>query len=139
MVINQASNKLVLNWQSFNLGQDATVRFNQPGTSAVALNRILDQNASQIFGQISSNGQVFLINTHGIIFGTTAQVNVGGLVASTLDLTPTDFLSNHFNLNAVGGGAGIVNHGTIAAASGGSVSLIGGSDSALTICCSSSW
>jgi len=127
VVINQASNKLVLNWESFNLGQDATVRFNQPGTSAVALNRILDQSPSQIFGQISSNGQVFLINTHGIIFGSTAQVNVGGLVASTLDLTPTDFLSNHFNLNAVGGGAGIVNHGTIAAASGGSVSLIGGS------------
>ncbi|MGN2249706.1 filamentous hemagglutinin N-terminal domain-containing protein [Frateuria sp. GZRe14] len=127
VVINQASDKLVLNWQSFNLGQDALVRFNQPGTSAVALNRILDQNASQIFGQISSNGQVFLINTHGIIFGSTAQVNVGGLVASTLDLTPTDFLSNHFNLNAVGGGAGIVNHGTLAAASGGSISLIGGS------------
>ncbi|MGN2253712.1 beta strand repeat-containing protein [Frateuria sp. GZRe12] len=127
VVINQASNKLVLNWQSFNLGQDATVRFNQPGASAVALNRILDQNPSQIFGQISSNGQVFLINTHGIIFGSTAQVNVGGLVASTLDLTPTDFLSHHFNLNAVGGGAGIVNHGTLAAASGGSISLIGGS------------
>ena len=127
VVINQLSQKLALDWQSFNLGQDATVRFNQPGTSAVALNRILDQNPSQIFGQISSNGQVFLINTHGIIFGTTAQVNVGGLVASTLDLTPADFLSNHFNLNAVGGGAGIVNHGTIAAASGGSISLIGGS------------
>jgi fibronectin-binding autotransporter adhesin len=127
VVINQASQKLALDWQSFNLGQDATVRFNQPGTSAVALNRILDQNPSQIFGQISSNGQVFLINTHGIIFGTTAQVNVGGLVASTLDLTPTDFLSNHFNLNAAGGGAGIVNHGTLAAASGGSISLIGGS------------
>ncbi|UGB39164.1 autotransporter-associated beta strand repeat-containing protein [Frateuria soli] len=127
VVINQASDKLVLNWQSFNLGEDALVRFNQPGSSAIALNRILDQNPSQIFGQISSNGQVFLINTHGIIFGSTAQVNVGGLVASTLDLTPTDFLSNHFNLDAVGGGAGVVNHGTIAAASGGSVSLIGGS------------
>src|SRR5690242_5992238 len=127
VVINQASQKLALDWQSFNLGQDATVRFNQPGASAVALNRILDQSPSQIFGQISSNGQVFLINTHGIIFGATAQVNVGGLVASTLDLTPADFLSSHFNLNAVGGGAGIVNHGTIAAASGGSVSLIGGS------------
>ena len=127
VVINQTSNKLVLNWQTFNIGQDASVLFNQPGTSSVALNRILDQNPSQIFGQISSNGQVFLINTHGIIFGASAKVNVGGLVASTLDLTPSDFLSDHFNLNAVGGSAGIVNHGTIAAASGGSVSLIGGS------------
>ncbi|OZB73242.1 MAG: hypothetical protein B7X33_00250, partial [Lysobacterales bacterium 13-68-4] len=126
-VINQLSNKLALDWTTFNVGKDATVLFKQPSFTAVALNRILDQNPSQIFGRINSNGQVFLINTHGIIFGTSAQVNVGGLVASTLDLTPTDFLANHFNLDAHGGSAGVVNHGTIAAASGGSVSLVGGS------------
>ena len=100
--------------------------FNQPARSAVALNRILDQNPSQIFGKINSNGQIFLINTHGIIFGATAQLNVGGLMASTLDLTPNDFLAGNYSLNAVGGGAGVVNHGTIQAASGGSVSLVGG-------------
>ncbi|MFK2903697.1 filamentous hemagglutinin N-terminal domain-containing protein, partial [Dyella ginsengisoli] len=126
-VINQISNKLALDWLTFNVGKDATVLFKQPSFTAVALNRILDQNPSQIFGRINSNGQVFLINTHGIIFGSTAQVNVGGLVASTLDLTPTDFLASHFNLDAHGGMAGVVNHGTIAAASGGSVSLLGGS------------
>src|SRR5690242_3067362 len=126
-VINQISNKLALDWLTLNVGKDATVQFNQPSFTAVALNRILDQNPSQIFGRINSNGQVFLINTHGIIFGSTAQVNVGGLMASTLDLTPTDFLANHFNLDAHGGSAGVVNHGTIAAASGGSVSLLGGS------------
>ena len=102
-VINQLSNKLALDWQTFNVGKDATVLFKQPSFTAVALNRILDQNPSQIFGRINSNGQVFLINTHGIIFGSTAQVNVGGLVASTLDLTPSDFLANHFNLDAHGG------------------------------------
>jgi len=125
-VINQNSALLALNWQSFNVGKDATVLFNQPSFNAVALNRILDQSPSQIFGHINSNGQVFLINTHGIIFGSSAQLNVGGLVASTLDLTPNDFLSNHFNLDAHGGSAGVVNHGTIQAASGGSVSLVGG-------------
>ncbi|MEW9570864.1 autotransporter-associated beta strand repeat-containing protein, partial [Rhodanobacter sp. Si-c] len=125
-VVNQQSTLLALNWQSFNLGKDASVLFKQPSFNAVALNRILDQNPSQIFGHINSNGQVFLINTHGIIFGSGAQLNVGGLVASTLDLTPTDFLSDHFNLDAHGGSAGVVNHGTIQAASGGSVSLIGG-------------
>src|SRR6185312_6549145 len=118
-VVNQQSNLLALNWQSFNLGKDATVRFNQPSFNAVALNRILDQSPSQIFGHINSNGQVFLINTHGIIFGSSAQLNVGGLVASTLALTPSDFLSNHFNLDAHGGSAAVVNHGTIHAASGG--------------------
>ena len=126
-VINQLSNRLALDWHTFNVGKDATVLFKQPSFKAVALNRILDQNPSRIFGHINSNGQVFLINTHGILFGSTAQVNVGGLVASTLDLTPTDFLASHFNLNAHGGVAGVVNHGTIEAASGGSVSLVGGS------------
>ena len=126
-VINQASQKLALNWQTFNVGANESVLFNQPGRSAVALNRILDQNPSQIFGRISSNGQIFLINTHGIIFGATAQMNVGGLLASTLDLTPNDFLAGHYNLNATGVGAGIVNHGLIQAASGGSVALVGGS------------
>ena len=126
-VINQASQKLALNWQTFNVGANESVLFNQPGRSAVALNRILDQNPSQIFGRISSNGQIFLINTHGIIFGATAQMNVGGLLASTLDLTPNDFLAGHYNLNATGAGAGIVNHGLIQAASGGSVALVGGS------------
>ncbi|HET7556983.1 MAG TPA: filamentous hemagglutinin N-terminal domain-containing protein, partial [Rhodanobacteraceae bacterium] len=125
-VINQQSKLLSLNWQSFNVGKDASVLFNQPSFNAVALNRILDQSPSQIFGRINSNGQIFLINTHGIIFGSSAQLNVGGLVASTLDLTPDDFLKGHFNLDAHGGHAGIVNQGTIAAASGGSVSLIGG-------------
>ena len=126
-VINQASKKLALNWNTFNVAANESVLFNQPSKSAVALNRILDQSPSQIFGRISSNGQIFLINTHGIIFGATAQLNVGGLLASTLDLTPNDFLSGRYNLNAVGAGAGIVNHGLIQAASGGSVSLVGGS------------
>ncbi|MGH8145792.1 MAG: filamentous hemagglutinin N-terminal domain-containing protein [Rhodanobacteraceae bacterium] len=125
-IVNQQSKLLALDWQSFNVGKDASVLFKQPGTRAIALNRILDQHPSQIFGKISSNGQIFLINTHGIIFGASAQLNVGGLVASTLDLTPDDFLKRHFDLDAHGGHAGVVNHGTIAAASGGSVSLVGG-------------
>lgn len=125
-VINQQSKLLALDWQTFNVGKDASVLFNQPGASAIALNRILDQNPSQIFGKVTSNGQIFLINTHGIIFGASAQLNVGGLVASTLDLTPQDFLKEHFSLDAHGTSAGVVNHGTIAAASGGSVSLVGG-------------
>ena len=126
-VINQASNKLALNWNTFNVAANESVLFNQPSKSAVALNRILDQSPSRIFGRISSNGQVFLINTHGIIFGSSAQLNVGGLLASTLDLTPKDFLAGHYNLKASGPSAGVVNHGLIQAASGGSVALVGGS------------
>jgi filamentous hemagglutinin family protein len=87
LTINQTSNRAILNWQSFNIGRDGAVRFNQPGSSAAALNRIFDANPSVIQGQLTANGQIYLINQSGIIFGQGAQVNVGALVASTLDIT----------------------------------------------------
>ncbi len=123
--INQTSQRLSLNWQTFNLNANETVNFLQPSASSVALNRILDQKASQIFGQINANGQVFLINTHGILFGATAKVNVAGLLASSLDLSSDDFQAGRYQLDARGGLGTIVNHGILAAANGGTVSLVG--------------
>ncbi|MHB1736459.1 MAG: beta strand repeat-containing protein, partial [Acidithiobacillus sp.] len=124
--INQASSKLALNWNSFNIGSKATVRFVQPSSAAIALNRVVGQNASEIFGHLDANGQVFLINPQGILFGPTAQLNVGGLVASTLGMTSSNFMAGKFDLNANGSVASVVNEGLINAASGGSVSLLGG-------------
>ncbi|HET7798173.1 MAG TPA: filamentous hemagglutinin N-terminal domain-containing protein [Nevskia sp.] len=123
--INQSSQRLSLNWQTFNVNANETVNFVQPSSSSVALNRILDQNASQIFGSINANGQIFLINKRGIIFGESARLNVGGLLASSLDLTSNNFLAGNYSLDANGQLGAIVNHGLIVAASGGSVSLIG--------------
>ncbi|MFX6899795.1 filamentous hemagglutinin N-terminal domain-containing protein, partial [Acinetobacter baumannii] len=62
------------------------VNFVQPSASAIAVNRIQDVNATQFMGQLNANGQVYLINPNGILFGAGAQVNVGSLVASTLDI-----------------------------------------------------
>lgn len=59
MTVNQASSKLSLNWQSFSIAQGEKVQFNQPSASAVALNRVLSNEQSRIFGQLSANGQVF--------------------------------------------------------------------------------
>src|SRR5690606_1416403 len=59
----------------------------------VVLNQILDSDPSQIFGRIDAVGTVFLINPRGIVFGETAQINVGGLLASTLDIDADDFLA----------------------------------------------
>ena len=84
----QSSDTAALNWASFNVGVDGVVNFNQPSESSVALNRIFQSDPAQIFGTLTSNGQIYLLSQNGIIFGRTAQVNVGGLVASTLDLTP---------------------------------------------------
>ena len=126
--INQAHQKIALNWQSFNVAGNETVHFIQPSANAIAVNRIYDTNASQIMGRINANGQVFLINPNGVLFGAGAQVNVGGLVASTLDLNDASLSSNSrtFGGNGSSGTGSIVNQGTInATGSGGYVALLG--------------
>ena len=82
--INQISQKTIINWNSFNIAKGETVRFNQPGISAIALNRVLGNNASAIYGTLSANGQVFLVNPNGVLFAQGAQVNVGGLAAGSI-------------------------------------------------------
>ncbi len=88
LTVNQTTANVTLNWQSFNISPDGTVQFVQPSAGAVALNQINDASPSQIQGSLQSNGRVFLINQNGIIFGPGAQVSVGGLVASTLNINP---------------------------------------------------
>ena len=122
--ITQTSQNVALNWNSFNIGASETVNFVQPGVSSIAVNRILDTGGSQILGRLNANGQVFLINPNGILFGQGAQVNVGGLVASTLDFNQASIDGNVRTFGGSGKGA-IVNQGTINAASGGYVALLG--------------
>lgn len=90
MTVNQASTSALLNWQKFNISADGSVRFNQPGSGSVAVNQVFDPSArpSQILGSLSANGQVYILNRNGILFGAGSQVNVGGLVASSLDMSP---------------------------------------------------
>ena len=124
MTINQSSPQLIANWQSFNIGEQASVWFNQPDAGSSALNRIADQNPTEILGSLSANGQVMLVNPSGILFGKTARVDVGGLVASTLNISNSDYLSGKY-VFVNGGGAGkISNEGSITAASGGVVAFI---------------
>ena len=91
LAVNQTTSSATLNWSSFNIGADGTVSFVQPSRNAVALNRIYDANPSQIFGDLTSNGQVYLINANGFLFGPTASVNVGGLIASSMNITDSTF------------------------------------------------
>jgi filamentous hemagglutinin len=84
--VNQTSTNAILNWQSFNIAAGYTMQFVQPSTSSIALNEIYDANPTQIFGSLDANGHVFLINQNGIVFGAGAQVNVGGLIASTMNV-----------------------------------------------------
>lgn len=86
--IRQSTDRAILNWQSFNIGAGNAVVFNHlTGTNGVTLNRIHDADPSRIAGSLSANGQIYLINTNGIVFANGAQVNVGGLIASSLNVT----------------------------------------------------
>lgn len=126
MVIDQSSNKLAINWQSFDISAGKRVTFNQPGSDAIALNRVVGSDGSKIMGQLDANGRVFLVNPNGVLFGSGAQVQVGGLVASTLDIDPQDFERGHYRFKGDGTPAAVVNQGTLSAADGGAVALLGG-------------
>lgn len=86
MVITQTAKAATLDWQKFNISAGSSVRFAQPSSDAVALNRIYDANPSVINGALKANGQIYLINKNGIVFDKNAQVDVNTLVASTLDI-----------------------------------------------------
>ena len=94
--IRQTTQQAILNWQSFNVGARTTLTFDQQGNANwVALNRVNNATApSQILGNIKADGQVYVINQSGIIFGGNSQVNVGSLIASTADITDTQFRTN---------------------------------------------
>lgn len=121
--ITQTSQNAAINWQSFNIGQGESVRFIQPNSSSVALNRVLGPDPSSILGSLLANGKVFLINPNGILFGLGAQVNVSGLVASTHNLTDNDFMAGRYHF-AGNSSATVVNQGSINA-DGGYVALLG--------------
>ncbi|MBI2297124.1 MAG: filamentous hemagglutinin N-terminal domain-containing protein, partial [Betaproteobacteria bacterium] len=100
-------------------------RFLQQSASSAVLNRVITQNPSSILGALQSNGRVFLINPNGIVFGAGAQIDVAGLVASTLNLSNADFLAGRLKFTEVPGAGSLVNQGTINAAQGGQVYLVG--------------
>ncbi|WP_454918480.1 beta strand repeat-containing protein [Xanthobacter sediminis] len=122
--IDQSSNKAIINWQSFSVGRQESVNFNQPNASSVTLNRVTGNESSVIRGAINANGQVFLVNSNGILFTSTSQVNVGGLVASTLDISNQDFLSGTYVFSG-SSTKSVVNKGALTARNGGYVSLMG--------------
>ncbi|KVS36076.1 GLUG motif-containing protein [Burkholderia ubonensis] len=124
MSINQRSDKLLTEWTSFNVDKTQRVVFNQPSKTSIALNRVVGQDASAIDGRIEANGRVFLVNPNGILFGSGAQVNVGGLVASTLDISNEDFAAGRYRF-AGQSPLGVMSEGNLVAAEGGAIALLG--------------
>lgn len=125
MSINQSTDKVAINWQSFNIGANEKVAFNQPTSHSVALNRIIGNNASDIYGQLTANGKVFLVNPNGVLFAPGSEVNVGGLVASTLGISDADFLRGNYSFKGDNGIGTVVNQGTLSAKDGNYIVLVG--------------
>ena len=125
LTINQSSSRAVIDWKSFNVGSAATVNFVQPDTSAVTLNRVVGNEGSVIDGALKANGQVFLINPNGVLFGKGATVDTGGLLASTLDISNADFMAGKSTFATGGKRGSVVNEGSLSSSGGGYIALIG--------------
>jgi len=124
--VNQATQNMAIDWQRYNVQQNERVQYIQPNSSSISLNRIIGNNASTIRGRIDANGQVILVNSNGIFFSPTSVINVGGIMASGLDIKPSDFMNGSYIFNGVAGTDGFVfNSGIINAATGGNVTLLG--------------
>ncbi len=118
LTVDQTTDKLIANWNSFDVGVNAKVTFNQPSGSSIALNRVAGTEPSKIFGQIQANGQLILVNPAGTTFGNTAQLNAASVIASTLDITDTNFLSNNLQFDRGTATGSISNEGIIQASGG---------------------
>jgi filamentous hemagglutinin family protein len=111
MNINVSTDKMIANYNSFSIAGNEAVHFNQLSASSVALNRVIGADPSSIFGTLTANGRVFLINPNGILFAPGSQVNAAGLLASTLNISDADFLAGRYTFYGTGGS--VVNQGYI--------------------------
>ncbi len=113
--VEQHTGRAIIDWQRFNVGSGEMVKFVQPSEMAVILNRVTGRDPSLILGKLQANGQVFLVNPNGILFGPQAQVDVGSLVATTLGISDQSFLDGTYRFVQDPGFdlASVVNQGTL--------------------------
>ncbi|TAN45065.1 MAG: filamentous hemagglutinin N-terminal domain-containing protein [Nitrospirae bacterium] len=125
MHINQTTDKAVINWQGYGIGANEAVRYFQPNSNSISLNRVVGRDPSRIFGQLSANGRVWVINPNGLLIGPNARINVGSFLGSTLNITNNDFLAGKYNFKAVSSQlSAISNYGSINANDGGYVVFV---------------
>ncbi len=125
--ITQTSQRAIINWESFSIGQGGQVNIAQPGADAAILNRVTGNSATALAGALTANGQVYLVNPNGIVITPTGTVVAGGgFVGSTLGLGDDDFLAERLNFRGSGASTAIVNDGVISVGNGGFAALLGG-------------
>ncbi|BGE84640.1 MULTISPECIES: two-partner secretion domain-containing protein [Methylosinus] len=122
--IDQRTTTAIIDWQRFSIAVGETVNFHQPTSLSATLNRVIGNERSVIAGALNANGRVFIVNSAGVLFTKSAQVDVGGLVASTLDISNRDFSTGKYAFSGAST-ASVINRGNIRASSGGVVALLG--------------
>ncbi|MBN1662160.1 MAG: filamentous hemagglutinin N-terminal domain-containing protein [Deltaproteobacteria bacterium] len=123
--INQTTDKSIINWQGYGINANETVRYFQPGSTAISLNRVIGSDPSLIYGQLSANGRVWVINPNGLLIGQSAKINVGSFLGATLDINHDDFMNGNYKfINPSGSLSSITHQGDINAAGGGYVAFI---------------
>ena len=103
----------IIDWENFSISANEITRFIQQGSDSSILNRVIGGNPTEILGQLLSNGQVWLINKNGMVFGDSAVVDTAGFVGSTLDISNQDYLSGNLDFGAGTKTGAIVNNGLI--------------------------
>ncbi len=96
-ITDKVNDKFIAEYNSFSIGSDATVNFVQKSSSSIALNRVTGGSISQLFGSLNANGIVYLVNTNGVIFSPGSSLDVAGMLASTLDIKDSDFMSGNYD------------------------------------------
>ncbi len=123
--ILQTTDRAIIDWRSFSIGEAEHTNFSQPSMDSVTLNRVIGGDLSTIAGRLSANGNIVLINPNGVIFTSTARIDVHSLIASTSDLSDDDFMEGRLDFSAaVDPNSFVINRGEITVAEGGLVALV---------------
>lgn len=118
LTVHQGSGKAIIEWESFSIDAGEITQFIQPGSNATALNRVMGVSPSVLNGILKANGNVWLINQNGVVVGPNGMIDVGGFMASTLEMDNDDFLRGGDLALKGNSEAAVQNFGTIKAASG---------------------
>lgn len=121
--ITQSTQKASINWNKFNIAHDETVNFNQPNVNSITLNRVIGNEKSIINGALNANGQVWILNSNGVLFGKNASINTAGLLATTKNLSDADFQAGNYNFKG-NSTASVINLGEIDISDSGYATLL---------------
>ncbi len=123
--VNQTSNRAAINWKSFSIQKGEVTNFNQPSADAVTLNRVTGGDLSTIAGRLTANGKIILVNPNGVMFTGSAEVDVGGLLATTSRIATEDFMAGRYRFTPGSSqGAAVINHGRVSVGEGGLAAFV---------------